>query len=330
VNPPPVQPYDVLMLAVILVTTFLGARKGMAWQVAALAALVVSAFVAVRFSTIVAPYLSSDPQWNRYIAMLVLYLGTSLGIWLAFRAVSGFIDRVKLQGLDHQIGGLFGFAKGVLLCLVITFFAVTLSEWARQNILTSKSGHYITLLLQRGTPLLPDEVRGVLGNYIDELEAKLAADGPPSPDLSPSTVQNLTPGSTLPDLIKRELSPGANSPTIPPASPSANPATRPTAPVSPAPRGPSPPPRRTVDSTPPPAAPVASPASPVASPVSMPRDAQFPVYDPPASQPPSIPPQAFQPPAYPPNYPLSVAPSQPYAYPDYSDEPVPKGMQRVP
>jgi membrane protein required for colicin V production len=305
VSPSPIQFYDVLMLAVILVTTLLGARKGMAWQLAALASLIVSAFVAVRFSTVLAPYVGNDPQWNRYIAMLVLYLGTSLGIWLAFRMVAGIIDRVKLQGLDRQIGGLFGFTKGVLLCLVITFFAVTLSEWARQNILNTNSGHYITLLLQKGTPLLPDEVRGVLGKYIAELEAKLAKDGPPSPDLAPNSVPSLAPGSTIPDLIKRELAPAAS----------------PTTPAAPAPKSASPAPRQAA------ALPTAQP--PVASPVSLPSDARPPVFAPPASQPSAIAPQALQPPTYPPSYPPPVPPSQQQPAPDFWDAAVPKGMQRV-
>ena len=292
-NPSSIQFYDVLMLAVILVTTVFGARKGMAWQLAALASLIVSAYVAVRFSPVLAPYVGSDPQWNRYIAMLILYLGTSLGIWMAFRLVAGIIDRVKLQGLDRQIGGLFGFAKGVLLCLVITFFAVTLSEWARQSILKTYSGHYIAVLLEKGTPLLPDELRGVLGKYIQELEVKLATDGPPSPDLSPD--------SALPDLLKRGLAPDGRSgrKSAPPA----------------------------------PGLPATSPTQPrVASPVSLPWVPQQPqVFDPPASQPPAIPPQALEQPTYPPPaFQPPVLPPQPQPPPRYTDEPVPKGMRRVP
>ena len=218
-NPSSIQPYDIFMLVVIGLATAFGIRKGMAWQLASLASLIVSAVVAVRFHPVLAPYVSSDPTWNRYIAMLILYLGTSLAIWIGFRLVAGIIDRVKLQGFDHQAGGVFGFAKGVLLCLVITFFAVTLSEWARQIVLKTYSGHYIAVLLEKGTPMLPEEVRSVLGTYIQQMEGKLAPDGPPSPDLSPD--------SAIPDALQRRLapnpSPGGNPgplyrPPSPPAS----------------------------------------------------------------------------------------------------------------
>ncbi len=264
-NPSSIQPYDIFMILVIVGAAAFGFRKGMAWQLASLASLIVSAVVAVRFYPLLPLEISSDPQWNRYIVMLILYLGTSLAIWLAFRLVSGIIDRVKLQGFDHQVGGVFGLAKGILWCLVITFFAVTLSEWARQAILKTYSGHYIAVLLEKGTPLLPDDVRNVLGTYIQELEGKLATDGPPSPSLSPE--------STLPEVLSGRLAPNA--------APSANPAPLLRVPTSWAPTE----------------APVSQP------PLSPSRTAQ-----PPATQPP-------------------VFPRQPQ--PDYPDEPVPKGMQRV-
>lgn len=175
------QTYDVFMLAVIVLTTLFGAWKGMAWQLASLASLVVSFLVAVRFGGELAPHISRQEPWNRFVAMLILYAATSAGIWLAFRVVAGLIDRVRLKEFDRQMGALFGLAKGVLLCLVITFFAVTLSETARQGVLTTRSGRYIALLIQHATPVLPDEVRNVLGKYIDELDRKLDPATPPDP-----------------------------------------------------------------------------------------------------------------------------------------------------
>lgn len=167
------QIYDIIMLAVLVATILFGFWKGMAWQIASLASLVVSAIVAVHFSGPLAPLFSAREPWNRFIAMLVLYLVTSLGIWLVFRLVAGMIDRVRLKEFDRQIGALFGLAKGVLLCVVITFFVVTLSESARQKVLGSYSGRYIAVLIKNATPVLPEEVTSVLGEYIDELDRKL-------------------------------------------------------------------------------------------------------------------------------------------------------------
>ena len=177
----PLEVYDLGMLAVLLVAVVFGAWKGMAWQIASLASLVLSAAVAIRFSGPLAPLFSSSEPWNRFLAMFVLYLAVSLLIWIVFRMVSRGIDRVQLREFDRQAGALVGGLKGVALCLIITFFAVTLSEAARQAVLRSRSGYYIARLIQRAEPVLPEEVRGVLGGYIEELDRRLDPTTPPRP-----------------------------------------------------------------------------------------------------------------------------------------------------
>lgn len=168
-----IQPYDFLMLAVLVGMGIYGAWKGVAWQVAALASVLVSAAVAVHGSAPLAPYFSAHEPWNRFLAMLVLYVATAGAIWLLFRLVKGIIDRVQLKEFDRQLGATFGLAKGILYCVIITFFAVTLSEAARQAVLQSHSGDLIARGIRNANPILPDDVRKWLGKYIDELDAQL-------------------------------------------------------------------------------------------------------------------------------------------------------------
>jgi membrane protein required for colicin V production len=177
------------MLAVLAGTTLFGAWKGMVWQLASLGALFVSGFVAIRFSGRLAPAISQE-QWGQFAAMLVLYMLTSLVIWLLFRLVAGFLDRLKLREWDRQLGVLFGLAKGLLLCLVITFFAVTLSESARRTIATTYSGRGTSLLIEKTLPIMPQEARGLLGQYLLELNQKLDPNTLPAPppDAPPPTL----------------------------------------------------------------------------------------------------------------------------------------------
>ena len=169
------------MIAVIFTSTLFGAWKGMAWQLAALASVVLSMLVAIRCSGPLAPYIHTQAPWNHFLAMLALYALTSLVIWLAFRLVGGAIERVQLKEFDRQLGALFGAAKGVLWCLVLTFFAVTLSDNGRQLVLHSRSGAYTAMLINRAEPLLPAEVRGVVGKYLDELDRRLDPRQDPGP-----------------------------------------------------------------------------------------------------------------------------------------------------
>ena len=63
-----IQPYDILMLVVLVGAMVFGAWKGMAWQIASLASILVSAGVAVHLSGPMAPYISDTEPWNRVIA----------------------------------------------------------------------------------------------------------------------------------------------------------------------------------------------------------------------------------------------------------------------
>src|SRR5439155_908443 len=132
-----------------------GAWKGMAWQVASLASIVASYFSSVNFCGALAPLISAEAPWNKAVAMLILYVGSSIGIWLVFRLVAGFIDSVRLRDFDRQIGAIFGAGKGVLLCLVITFFALSLSETSRGMVHSSRAGYYMSQLLKESDPYLP-------------------------------------------------------------------------------------------------------------------------------------------------------------------------------
>lgn len=168
-----IQPYDFVMLVILLGATLFGAAKGMAWQVASLASMLLSGTIAVRFYDQAAPYFGSTRPWNQFAAMLALYIGANMGIWLLFRIVAGMIDRVRLKEFDRQVGAVFGALKGVVLCVIITFFAVTLSTVSRDTVLRSRSGVYIAQIIDRAQEVLPEDVHDMIGPYLDRLDREL-------------------------------------------------------------------------------------------------------------------------------------------------------------
>ncbi|HTQ40281.1 MAG TPA: CvpA family protein [Pirellulales bacterium] len=181
--------YDIAMLSVLGLATLMGLWKGMAWQLASLGSLVLSYFLALRFSYQLAPVFGSSAPWNRFVAMLVIYLATSVVVWLLFRMVARFLDRIKLRDFDHQVGALFGFVKGVLLCLAITFFALGLSDTLRDHILATQSGHYMALFLNKADAIMPPEIHRVLDPYMDKLQERLDPREPFQPNNLPSVDQ---------------------------------------------------------------------------------------------------------------------------------------------
>ncbi|MCC9644053.1 CvpA family protein [Rhodopirellula sp. JC740] len=163
------QTYDILMTIILVGATLLGAIRGFAWQLASIASIVVSYTVAYRYREPFSQNIHAAPPWNQFLAMFILFVGTSFVIWVALRMVSGMIDRMRLKEFDRQIGALFGLAKGALLCTVITLFAMTLfGERTQQAIVASESGRLIARVLDESDSIMPPELHGVVRPYLDQ------------------------------------------------------------------------------------------------------------------------------------------------------------------
>lgn len=168
------QTYDILMLIILASAAIFGAIKGFAWQIASLASIVVSYFVANYFRYDVAKHINAQPPWNVFLAMLLLFFGTSLAIWLVFRMVSSSIDKIRLKEFDRQLGAGFGLIKGAAMCCVVTMFAMTLlGPNQKTAIARSRSGQYISQALTHAGSIMPPEVKEVIGPYIANVEREL-------------------------------------------------------------------------------------------------------------------------------------------------------------
>ena len=165
-----IEGYDLVMLGILAGAALLGYFKGMVWQLAWIAGIVASSYVAFRFGSVVAPFFGTQAPWNRFAAMLAIYVGTSLAVWLVFRVISGAINAVHLSAFDHQLGLLLGLAKGVLLCVVVTFFSVILAPAYRHQIVASRSGRLVAELIVRADTYLPKEIHETVDPFVKQFE----------------------------------------------------------------------------------------------------------------------------------------------------------------
>jgi membrane protein required for colicin V production len=170
-----IEGYDLVMLGILAAAAVLGYFKGLVWQIAWIAGIAASSYVALRFGGPLSPFFGQQAPWNKLIAMLALYVGTSLAVWLVFRVISGAINAIHLSAFDKQLGLLFGCAKGALLCVVVTFFAVTLAPGYRQQIVTSRSGRIVAELIVQADRYLPKDVVEAVDPFVKQFEEQLRA-----------------------------------------------------------------------------------------------------------------------------------------------------------
>ena len=161
--------YDFVILAILVYTAWSGAQRGLVTQLAWIAALVLCFKFADKLAPAIEPQINVEQPLRHWIAMFVLYLGFSLGSFLAARILNSWMEQAKIKDFDRHLGGLFGLLKGVIIGLVVTFFAVTLSGSLKATVLQSKTGYAACVILDNIEPLTPEYFHEYLAKYRDEL-----------------------------------------------------------------------------------------------------------------------------------------------------------------
>jgi len=167
--------YDFGVFLVLLFCLYRGAAKGVAWQVAGIGALVLCFIFATPLSSVVAPSIPLEAPLNRWVAMLGIYLFFSFATFAVARGFREILEKAHFQEFDKHLGAIFGVLKGALLTLVFTFFIVAMSEKARAYVLTTYTGHFCAIIMDRLDPVMPTELHAILEPYIHTLDE--AAEG---------------------------------------------------------------------------------------------------------------------------------------------------------
>ena len=170
--------FDLVVVAVIRLGVLHGAWKGLAWQLAGIFSIIAGFLVALPLSAPLAHFFGSTAPLNRFIAVAILYALVSLGIYLVAFCYREMIQKWKLDNWDRHLGGILGAVKGYLLCLALTFFAVTLFSGLRQPILTRPTGKLMAYTMHSVHPIWPSGFHEVIHSYI---EHDVEPDAPSTP-----------------------------------------------------------------------------------------------------------------------------------------------------
>jgi membrane protein required for colicin V production len=161
--------YDFAVLGVLVYCMARGASRGFIFQLATMAGIVLCLMFAETFSGIVGPHISLQPPLNEWVSMFGAYLFFSFIAFGAARMLTKGIEEAGLKEYNSHLGAIFGLAKGVVVCLVATFFLATLD--ATHNVIAnSKSGYYAAVTMQKIHPIMPEKLHDALNRYIHSLD----------------------------------------------------------------------------------------------------------------------------------------------------------------
>ncbi len=117
--------FDYLLLFVLLASVVISTMRGLVKEILSLVSWVVAFVIANAYGATLAPMLPSmipGEAVRLMVAFVALFLGTRILMGLLSLAVDAMIKASGLSLADRGLGGLFGFARGI----VIVLFAVIL------------------------------------------------------------------------------------------------------------------------------------------------------------------------------------------------------------
>lgn len=150
------NPFDIIVLAILVLSAFWGGMRGVVSQIATIASWAVSWFIAARYHTVIASFLSISDSSRAPIVVVVTFFLCALAIRIGAHFVKNVVSMAGLKEFDRQAGALFGLFKGALICLLITFFGVILSEKTREIVNDSKSGPFFVSVIEHVQARFPD------------------------------------------------------------------------------------------------------------------------------------------------------------------------------
>lgn len=149
------NPFDIIVLAILVLSAFWGGLRGVVAQIATIASWFLSLFITARFYPAVEMFFANNKS-KTLIAVAITFATSVVILTFIFHVFKKMVRLVGLGEFDRQMGALLGVVKGGGLCVLIAFFAVVANEKSRAIVNNSKTGPVVIMLIDRLGEALPD------------------------------------------------------------------------------------------------------------------------------------------------------------------------------
>ena len=167
---------DLVVLGILLYCAVRGASRGLLSQLSWVIALLLCFKFAGTLAPAIEPMIGVDPPLKQWLAMLAVYVGLCGVSFVVAGMLSNWMAKAKIIDFDKHLGGILGFVKGIIICMTVMFFAITMSPPMRQIVSQTYSGYGAALILHNSKyliPLLPENAIPTVQNVIDNFNKSL-------------------------------------------------------------------------------------------------------------------------------------------------------------
>ncbi|MEI7699662.1 MAG: CvpA family protein [Planctomycetia bacterium] len=148
------QILDLIVLGILLFCAVRGAARGLMSQLAWAVALLLCFKFSGTLSPAIEPLIPVEPPLKQWVAMLVIYVGLCGAAFVAAGVVEGWLEKINLIEFDRHLGGLLGLVKGIIFCMTVMYFLITISPAMREIVGKTWSGYGAAIILSHSQFLL--------------------------------------------------------------------------------------------------------------------------------------------------------------------------------
>jgi len=153
---------DGCAVLVIVIAAWRGAAKGAIWQLAVLGSIVGCILIAGKATPRIEQAIPFDQPLRHWVALVAVYVGISLVVFLLARTIRGWMEKVKFLEYDRHWGAILGAIKGVILVLAVTCLLLIMAPSTHTMIKESATGAVTNYTIQFTAPMLPEKLANTL------------------------------------------------------------------------------------------------------------------------------------------------------------------------
>lgn len=164
--------FDALVVLFVAIVAGIGAWRGFARLLGAVAAPVAGIAAGWPLSAGLAPHLTLRAPLDRWVAFAILYLLITLVVFLLALAVRKALERAQLGSWDRHLGFALGAVKGFVLAIVLTAAALAFSQELRPQVRATHAGGLMSRAVRSVRPVLPRAASDLLAPWLDLLDQR--------------------------------------------------------------------------------------------------------------------------------------------------------------
>jgi membrane protein required for colicin V production len=163
---------DIILAVPLIFFIWKGYKRGIIYELAALAGIMLGAYLAIHFSYLVAQWVGLKGDTTVLVAFFITFVAVVILSYVAGRVVEGFVKLVKVGFLNNLLGAVAGMLKCVCILSVLIYYVDVIDRHDALLTQEVKSGSVLYQPINKVGNHLIGSLKHYVATHRDELSLK--------------------------------------------------------------------------------------------------------------------------------------------------------------